>query len=224
MSFFPNKPMTEQYCEVRLILFSEEVLIRRWEIPLLLERNFGDISFRFREGGLLKFKRYSKSVLKYDRGDYQIEVDIGGRGFKKDGEIWKLLLLRGLDGLSDKRKKLFLKHLYGLWEKLKVPEEEIYQQIRELDFGKELKAFLYYSWHRVHVEERAFPSHDSPYYKEDEGPNPGLNGGRTFLGATYCVIQGKMDPDEAEKHFKKKESKQEALKYFEEFRKLVIGD
>jgi len=162
--------------------------------------------------------------LKYDRGDYQIEVGIGGRSFKEDGKIWKLLLLRGLNGLSDEGKKLFLKHLYDLWEKLEVPEEEIYQQICKLDFGEKLKAFLYYSWHRVHVEERTFPSRGSPYYKEDESPNPNFNGGRTFLGATYCVIQGKMDPDEAEKYFKKRESKQEALRYFEEFRKLVIGD
>lgn len=227
MSFFPDKPMTEQYCEISLILSfgkkNMKVLIRRWEIPLLLERNFGNISFRFKKGGLLRFKSWGKNrpVLEYDRGDYQIEVDNGEGGFSRDGKAWELLLLRGLDGLSDEEKKLFLKHLYDLWEKLEVPEEEIYQQIRELGFREELKAFLYYSWHRVHVEERAFPSCGSPYYKEDERPNPDFNGGRTFLGATYCVIRGEKKADDAEDFFKKKESKGKAREYFEELKRLV---
>jgi len=220
MPFFPDRPMTEQYHEEK-----RTILIRRWEIPSI-ERNFENISFRFKKGGALKFKLWdeNRSVLEYDRGDYQIEVNNGERVFSRDGDAWKLLLLRGLDGLSDEERKLFLKHLYGLWEKLEVPEEEIYQKIRELGFREELKAFLYYSWHRVHVEERTFPSRGSPYYKEDESPNPYFNGGRTFLGATYCVMQGKMEPYEAEEYFKRRESKQEALRYFEEFRKLAIGD
>lgn len=222
MSFFPDKPMTEQYREERILSSREKVLIRRWEIPSI-KRNFGNISFWFEKGGVLKFKRCDKK-LEYDRGDYQIKVNNGEKVFSRDGDAWKLLLLRGLDGLSDEERKLFLKHLYDLYGKLEVPEKEIYQQIRELGFREELKAFLYYSWHRVHVEERTFPSLGSPYYKEDEKPNPSFNGGRTFLGATYCVMQGEMGPYEAEEYFKRKESKQEALRYFEEFKKLAIGD
>lgn len=223
--------MTEQYCEMSLLLSSgkekREVIVRRWKIPLQLERNFGDVRFKFTRGGLLRFRSYVFReigfVLEYDRGDYLIEIGIEERNLRRDGDIWNFLLLRGLSGLSYEGKNLFLNHLYGLWEKLEIPEEEIYRQIHELGFGEELKAFLYYSWHRLHVDERAFPSLGSPYYKEDERPKSDFNGGRTFLGATYCVIQGNKDPYEAEKHFREGKSKQEALRYFEEFKKSVIG-
>jgi len=239
VKFDENKPMTKQYCEIRVNIggYSERpmqiIVIRRWSLPLGINRKLGDIEFKFESGGKLKFRRKKLTIggrqvrLEYDRGDYKVLVKgVGSDGWKvfSDGDAWGGFLMKFRGNLPLEKEKTFLQKLYDIYHsKLKHSEAAIYseiQKIQGLDDG--LKAFLYYAWHRVHVEERAYPSKSSPYYREDELPySEDLNGGKTFLGATHYFFVSEMDPKEVEKIFRKPESKKEALRYFLKLRDRI---
>jgi hypothetical protein len=182
---------------------------RKWITPVGHQRSFGSFTFTFSEGGKVKFRNYflkkvmfsshlsylKQNYIAYDRGDYQIQISFQyGQFFSySDENIWNLIQIE-LD-------INIIKTLRQLYEYISKPEKEIYEAINSKSISNELKAFYYYSWHKFHVEERGYPSKGSPYYKDDENPKQGLNGGKRFIVATYIMIKENKPPNEVYKIF-----------------------
>ena len=151
------------------------------DIPDNIERIFGNYSFTFRQG------TKQNAVTKQYNGDYIIMVN---NDVFKDLDIWTLVL----DSISSDLGNIILRLLViieSLWSITPQIEEDIFstiynfqsnfpqtfQLIQQYHIRLEVvQAFLYYSWHRCHIEERLYPC----YY--------GYNGRGDYLGATYILF------------------------------------
>jgi len=151
------------------------------DIPDNISRKFGIYSFTFKKG------TKCNAVTKQYNGDYIIIVN---NSAFKDLNIWNLVL----NSIGRNLRNIILRLLViveSLWSKTPQKEGEIfstinnfqnnfpytYQLIRQNNIHLDrVQTFLYYSWHRCHIEERVYPS----YFR--------YNGRGDYLGATYILF------------------------------------
>jgi hypothetical protein len=164
------------------------------DIPDNIRRQFGIYEFSFIEGTKVNYK------TKQYNGDYQICIN--NKNWR-DFEIWNLFTTNINQNNEQLIERLLLIIEY-LWSELNT-EYDVYNHILQFNnkFNETfnllkkftisldlIQSFLYYSWHRCHIEERAYPSEE------------GYNGRGDYLGATYILFANKYNLQPLDKKIK----------------------
>ena len=153
------------------------------DIPDNIIRRFGNWEITFRQGGKVN------SITNNYNGDY--EIWINGQRYT-DLQMYELLT-RSISANNNQLLERIFLILETLWRNQPHIEQIIYDRINNLSTYfpltmriinasnsnipvENIQLFLYYSWHRFHIEERAYPS------------CAGYNGRGDYLGAIYLLL------------------------------------
>ncbi len=154
-------------------------------IPDNINRQFGKYIFSFNKGTKNNF------ITKQYNGDYIICIN--NRAWF-DIDIWNLFV-NNVPSNSSQIVERSLLIVEKLWNMQQIEQNifdlinnfntnfpNTYNSLNNLNIPLDvIQTFLYFSWHRCHIEERAYPSVNR------------LNGRGDYLGATYILFANKYN-------------------------------